>query len=88
MKDSIVSTEAIEPSLNSFAAIIRLEPYAIVIVIDGGQRNCHRLRLLRVQSTVITAVISSKMGKRFGATAPRQLTNVQYIDIMAATSTA
>jgi hypothetical protein len=94
MKDHIVSTDAIGPSLNNwhriddrrFAAITRLESYAIVIGTDGGQRK--RLRLLRVQSTVITAVISSKMGKRFGATSPRQLTTVKYIDIMAATSRA
>jgi hypothetical protein len=97
MRDSIVSTDVIEPMLNNWHRIQTIRrrgirrnhpPRIIPIIIgtDGGQRKLPRL--LRVQSTVITAVISSRMGKRFGATVPRKITNVQYIDIMEATSTA
>jgi hypothetical protein len=97
MKDPIISTDAtdaIDPSLNNWHRIQRirqqtlrrLESFTIVLGTYEGTRK--RTRFLRVKSTAITAVISSKMGKRFGATARRRLTNAQYIDITAATSTA
>jgi hypothetical protein len=87
MRDSIVPTDAIEPSLNNWhriqtirrRTIRRNHPPRIIRHINRNRRGKRkRPRLLRVQSTVITAVISSITGKRFGATAPRQLINVKY----------
>jgi hypothetical protein len=94
MRDAIVSTDVIEPTLNNWYRIQTVRRRRIRRTHQPritGHNNRNRRGTMETSTSLQDAFDSNhsynklKNGKRFGATVPRQLTNAQYIDIMVAT---